>query len=75
LFESRVLRRIFGSRREEVAGHWRRLRNEELHNFYAPPDVIMAIKPSRMELAGNVASMRNLYRIFVGKYGVNRPLE
>jgi hypothetical protein len=40
VFENRVLRRIFGLRREEVAGGWRRLHNEELHNLYDPPNVI-----------------------------------
>jgi hypothetical protein len=44
LFENRVLRRIFGPKREEVAGVWRRLHNEELHNLYASPNIIRAIK-------------------------------
>jgi hypothetical protein len=50
LFENRVLRRIFGYKREEVAGDWRRLHNEELHNFYASLYVIRVIK-SRMRWA------------------------
>jgi hypothetical protein len=49
--ENRVLRRIFGPKREEVAGGWRRLHNEELHNFYAPS------KSRKMILAGHVARM------------------
>jgi hypothetical protein len=40
VFENRVLRRIFGPKREEVTGDWRRLQNEELHNLYASPDII-----------------------------------
>jgi hypothetical protein len=43
-FKNRVLRRIFGPKREEVAGGWRRLHNEELHNLYASPDIIRVIK-------------------------------
>jgi hypothetical protein len=44
VFENRVLRRIFGPKREEVAGDWRRLHNEELHNLYASPDIARVIK-------------------------------
>jgi hypothetical protein len=44
VFENRVLRRIFGPKREEVAGDWRRLRNKELHNLYASPNIIGVIK-------------------------------
>jgi hypothetical protein len=51
VFENRVLRRIFGPKREEVAGDWRRLHNEELHNLYALPNIIREIK-SRMRLEG-----------------------
>jgi hypothetical protein len=43
-FQNRVLRRIFGPKREEVAGDWRRLHNEELHNLYASPDIVSVIK-------------------------------
>jgi hypothetical protein len=48
VFKNRVLRRIFGPKREEVAGGWRRLHNEELHNLYASPDIIRVIKLRRM---------------------------
>jgi hypothetical protein len=48
VFENRVLRRIFGSEREEVAGGWRRLHNDELHNVYALPNIIMVIKSKRI---------------------------
>jgi len=59
---------IFGSEREEVAGGWRRLHNEELHNLYASQNVIRAIKSRRMRWAGHVAhvgEMRNVYKILV----------
>jgi hypothetical protein len=47
--ENRVLRRIFGPRREEVAGNWIRLHNEELHNLYTTPNIIRVIKSRRMK--------------------------
>jgi len=52
--ESRILRRIFGCKREEVAGDWGRLFNEELHNLYASPDIIIVIKLRRMRWVGHV---------------------
>jgi hypothetical protein len=55
--ENRVLRRIFGPKREEVAGGWRRLHNEELHNLYMSPNIIKVIKSRRMSWAGQVARM------------------
>jgi hypothetical protein len=57
VFENRVLRRIFGPKREEVAGGWRRLHNEELHNLYTSPSVIRVIKSWRMRGVGHVAHM------------------
>jgi hypothetical protein len=48
VFENRVLRRIFGPKRDEVTGEWRKLHNEELHNSYSSPDIIREIKLSRM---------------------------
>jgi hypothetical protein len=59
VFENRVLRRIFGPKREEVAGGWGRLHNEELHNLYASPNIIRVIKSRRMRWAGYVAWMRD----------------
>jgi hypothetical protein len=56
-FENRVLRRIFGPKRDEVAGGWIRLYNEELHNLYASPFIIKVIKSRRMRWAGHVARM------------------
>jgi hypothetical protein len=68
--ENRVLRRIFGPKREEVAGGWRRLHNEELLNLYTSPNIIRVIRSRRMRWAGHVArteEMRNLYKVLVRK--------
>jgi hypothetical protein len=77
VFQNRVLRRIFGPRRDEVTGDWRKLHNEELHNLYSSPSIIRMIKSRRMRWAGHVARMgetRNAYRILVGKPEGKRPL-
>jgi hypothetical protein len=58
VFENRVLRRIFGPKRDEVTGGWRKLLNEELHNFYSSPSIIRIIMSRRMRWAGHVARMR-----------------
>jgi hypothetical protein len=55
--ENRVLRRIFGPKRDEVMGGWIKLHNEELHNLYSSPSIIRIIKSRRMRWAGNVARM------------------
>jgi hypothetical protein len=76
VFENRVLRRIFGPRRDEVMGDWRKLHNE-LHNLYSSPNIIRMFKYRRMRWAGHVARMgetRNAYRILVGKPEGKRPL-
>jgi len=57
LFENMVLRRIFGPRREEVTGEWRRLHNEELNDMYSSPNIVWVIKLRRMRWAGHVARM------------------
>jgi hypothetical protein len=57
VFENRVLRRIFGPRNDEVTGDWKKLHNEELHNFYYSPNIIRMIKSRRMRWAGHVARM------------------
>jgi hypothetical protein len=70
VFEHRVLRRIFGPKRDGVTGEWGKLHNEELHNLYSSPSIIRIIKSTKMRWAGHVARMgekRNLYRLFVGK--------
>jgi hypothetical protein len=63
MFENRVLRRIFGRKRDEIIGEWRKLRNEELHYLYSSPNIIRQTKSRKMRLAGHVARMgeeRNL---------------
>jgi hypothetical protein len=77
VFENRVLRRIFGPKRDEVTGEWRKLHNEELQNLYSSPNIIRTIKSRRMRWAGHVARMgekRNSYRILVEKPEGRRPL-
>jgi hypothetical protein len=77
VFENRVLRRIFGPKRDEVTGGWRKLHNEELHKLYSSPSIIRMIKSRRMRWAGHVARMgekRKAYRILVGKPEGERPL-
>jgi hypothetical protein len=78
MIENRELRRIFGPKSEEVAGGWRRLHNEELHNSYASPNIIVRVIASkRMKWAERVAlmgQMRNAYNILVRKPLEKRPL-
>jgi hypothetical protein len=57
MFENKVLRRIFGQKRDEVTGGWRQLHNEELHDLYSSPNIIRMIKSRRMRWAGHVARM------------------
>jgi hypothetical protein len=57
VFENRVMRRIFGPKRDEVTGEWRKLHNEELHDLYSSPSIIRIIKARRMIWAGHVARM------------------
>jgi hypothetical protein len=57
VFEHRVLRRIFGAKRDEVIGGWRKLHNEELHDLYSSPSIIRIMKSRRMRWAGHVARM------------------
>jgi hypothetical protein len=77
VFENMVLRRIFGPRRDEVTGEWRRLHNEDLNDLYSSPNIVRAIKSRRMRWAGHVARMgeeRGVYRVLVGKSEGKRPL-
>jgi len=77
VFEDMVLRRIFGPRRDEKTGEWRRLHNEELNDLYSSPNVVRVIKSRRMGWAGHVAHMgedRGVYRFFVGKPEGKRPM-
>jgi hypothetical protein len=57
VFENRVLRRIFGPKRDEETGEWRRLHNEELNDLYSSPDIIRVIKSRRLRWAGHVVLM------------------
>jgi hypothetical protein len=57
VFENRVLRRIFGLKRDEVTGRWRKQHNEELHDLYSSPSIIRIMKSRRMRFAGQVARM------------------
>jgi hypothetical protein len=77
VYENRVPRRIFGPKRDEVTGEWRKLHNEELHNLYSSPDIIRQIKSSQMRWVVHVARMgeeRKLYKVLVGKPEGKRPL-
>jgi hypothetical protein len=74
VFENRVLRRIFGSKRDEVTGEWRKLHSGELHILYSSPDIIRQIKSRRMRWAG-MGEGGNMYRVLVGKPRGKRPLE
>jgi hypothetical protein len=75
-FENRVLRKIFGPKREED-GSWRKLHNDELHDLYSSPNIVRVIKSRRMRWAGQVARMgkgRGAYRVSVGRPEGKRPL-
>ncbi|KAJ4450479.1 hypothetical protein ANN_01904 [Periplaneta americana] len=70
MFENKVLRKIFGAKRDEVTGEWRKLHNTELHALYSSPDIIRNIKSRHLRWAGHVARMgesRNAYRVLVGR--------
>jgi hypothetical protein len=70
VFKNRVLRRIFGPKRDEVTEEWRKLHNKELRDLYSSPSIIRIIKSKRMRWAGHVARMgekRNAYRLLMGK--------
>jgi hypothetical protein len=77
VFLNMVLRRIFGPRREEVTGEWRKLLNEELNDLHSSPNIVRVIKSRRMRWVGHVARMgeeRGMYRVLVGKPKGKRPL-
>jgi len=77
VFENRVLRRIFGPKRDEVTGEWRKLHNEELSDMYSLPNIVRVVKSGRMRWAGHVARMgqgREVYRVLVGKPEGKRPV-
>ena len=77
VFENKVLREIFGAKKDEISGEWRKLHNAELHALYSSPNIIRSLKSRRLRWAGHVACMeqsRNAYRVLVGKPEVKRPL-
>ena len=77
VFENRVLRRVFGPKRDEVTGEWRKLHNEELSDLYSLPNTVRVVKSRRMRWAGHVARMgqgRCVHRVLVGKSEGKRPL-
>jgi hypothetical protein len=77
VFENRVLRRIFGPKRDEVTGEWRKLHNEELKDLYSSPNIVRVIKSRRMRWVGHVGWMgkeRGMYRVLVGKPEGKTPL-
>jgi hypothetical protein len=76
VFENGVLRRIFGPKRDEVTGGWRRLHNEKLRDLYSSPSIIRIIKSKRTSWGRHVArtrEKRNAYRLLVGKSVGKRP--
>jgi len=77
VFENRVLRRVFGPKRDEVIREWRKLHNEELRNLYSLPNIVRVVKSRRMRWAGHVAHMgegRGVHRVLVQKPEGKRPL-
>ena len=77
VFENRVLRRVFGPKRDEVTREWRKLRNEELNDLYSLPNIVRLVKSRQMRWAGHVARMMEdigVHRVLVGKPEGKRPL-
>ena len=77
VFENKVLRKIFGAKRDKITGDWRKLHNAELHALYSSPNIIRDLKSRRLRWAGHVARVehfRNAYRVLVGKPENKRPL-
>ena len=77
MLENRVLRRVFGPKRDEVTGEWRKLHKEEIKDLYSPPNIVRVVKSRRMRWAGHAARMgegRGVHRVLVGKPEGKRPL-
>jgi hypothetical protein len=78
VFENRMLRRVFGPKRDEVTGEWRKLHKEDLSDLYSLPNIVRVVKSRRMRWAGHVTRMgegREVHRVLVGKPEGKRPLE
>jgi hypothetical protein len=76
MFENRVLRRVFGPKRDELAGEWRKLHNEELNDLYSLPNIARVVKSRRMRWARHVACMgedRGVHRVLVGRPEGKKP--
>jgi hypothetical protein len=77
VFENRALRRVFGPKRDEVTGEWRKLHNEELNDLYSLPNIVRVVKLRRMRWAGHVArrgEVRGVHRVLVEKPEGRRPM-
>ena len=77
VIENRVLRRVFGPKKDEVTGEWRKLHNKELSDLYSLPNIVQVVKSRRMRWSGHVAHMgegRGVHRVLVGKPEGKRPL-
>ena len=77
MFENRVLRIVFGPKRDEVTEEWRKLHNEELRDLYSLPNIVRVVKSRRVRWAGHVARMgqgRGVHSVMVGKPEGKRPL-
>jgi hypothetical protein len=77
VFENRVLRRVFGPKRDEVTGEWIKLHNEKLNDLYSLPNIVRVVKSRRMRWGGHVARMgegKDVHRVLVGKPEGKRPL-
>jgi hypothetical protein len=77
MYSHTVLIRIFGPKRDQVTGEWRKLHNKELNNLYSLPNIVRVVKSRRMRLAGHVARMgkeRGVHRVLVGKPEGKKPL-
>ena len=77
MFENRVLRRIFGPKRDGITGEWRKLHNVELNDLYCSPNIVRVIKSRRMGWAGHVARTeegKGVHKVLVGKPEGKKPL-
>ena len=77
MFENRVLRRVFGPKRDEVTGEWRKLHNKELSDLFFLPNIVRVVKSRRIKWEGHVVCLakgREVYRFMVGKSEGKRPL-
>ena len=77
MFENRVLRKVFGPKRDEMTREWRKLHNEKLKDRYSLPNIVRVVKSRRMRWAGHVARMgddRGVHKMLVGKPEGQRPL-